>query len=733
MPARSLPLLAALLCLALLAAPAAAAPELEPVASFASPTFVTSPPGDARLFVTERAGVVRIVGKDGAVKPRPFLDITSHTTTVGERGLLSIAFPPDYTASGLAYIFVTGVDGTLQIREIRRSASDPNRAEPGIGRLVLSQEHSRYRNHNGGQVQFGSDGLLYAGFGDGGSGNDPNRNGQSLDTLLGKLIRIDPRKTADGAPYAVPADNPFVAPAPGRDEIWAYGLRNPYRFSFDRLTGDLWLGDVGQDAREEVDHAAAGVGGQNYGWRCYEGTIPTPTIDVPCEPVGHVPPLFDLDQETDIVCSITGGYVARDPGLPTLSGRYLYGDVCRPEIQSASADGEPGTATGLSVDALVSFGQDACARLYTVSLSGPVSRIHDGAATPCDLPEAPTPPAGPQPPPAPPAGSAPTPATAAAAADRAAPRLSVRRSARQRVRGGRAVKLTVAASEAATVSVALRIPGRGDAALRVAHAARRDPRDVPGRRAGRARKAHPYGRHAPLAPRVAHGDRARCRRERVARGAPGPPALAVEQLLRLGLQRLAHDPAARGIALRQRLREVLGLLELDVRRQRRHLGIDDRLDDDRPVGGQGPLPGRRDLVRRIDADALEAEQLGVARVREVGDDLGGEQLGIARQHALLPGDLVEVLVVEHEQDEARVAPAIAVLRHVYQRADPVHLHRPVALDRDHRSVGVDELRRHRVGQRRAHRGQRAREHAAHPAAEAQVARVPVGARSPSRR
>ena len=458
MPARSLPLLAALLCLALLAAPAAAAPELEPVASFASPTFVTSPPGDARLFVTERAGVVRIVGKDGAVKPRPFLDITSHTTTVGERGLLSIAFPPDYAASGLAYIFVTGVDGTLQIREIRRSASDPNRAEPGIGRLVLSQEHSRYRNHNGGQVQFGSDGLLYAGFGDGGSGNDPNRNGQSLDTLLGKLIRIDPRKTADGAPYAVPADNPFVAPAPGRDEIWAYGLRNPYRFSFDRLTGDLWLGDVGQDAREEVDHAAAGVGGQNYGWRCYEGTIPTPTIDVPCEPVGHVPPLFDLDQETDIVCSITGGYVARDPGLPTLSGRYLYGDVCRPEIQSASANGEPGTATGLSVDALVSFGQDACARLYTVSLSGPVSRIHDGAATPCDLPEAPTPPAGPQPPPAPPAGSAPTPATAAAA-DRAAPRLSVRRSARQRVRGGRAVKLTVAASEAATVSVALRIPG----------------------------------------------------------------------------------------------------------------------------------------------------------------------------------------------------------------------------------------------------------------------------------
>ncbi len=483
MPARSLPLPAALLCLALLAAPAAAAPELEPVATFASPTFVTSPPGDARLFVTERAGVVRIVGKDGAVKPQPFLDITSHTTTVGERGLLSIAFPPDYTASGLAYIFVTGVDGTLQIREIRRSASDPNRAEPGIGRLVLSQEHSRYRNHNGGQVQFGPDGLLYAGFGDGGSGNDPNRNGQSLDTLLGKLIRIDPRKTADGAPYAVPADNPFVAPAPGRDEIWAYGLRNPYRFSFDRLTGDLWLGDVGQDTREEVDHAAAGVGGQNYGWRCYEGTIPTPTIDVPCEPVGHVPPLFDLDQETDIVCSITGGYVARDPGLPTLAGRYLYGDVCRPEIQSASANGEPGTATGLSVDALVSFGQDACARLYTVSLSGPVSRIHDGAATPCDLPEAPTPPAGPQPPrPRPPAGSAPPPASR-----RRRPRRPAAQRAPQRTAAGpgrprgQAHRRGLGGGDRQRRAAG---PRGGDAALRVAHAARRDPRDVPGRRQG---------------------------------------------------------------------------------------------------------------------------------------------------------------------------------------------------------------------------------------------------------
>ena len=432
------------------ATPAAAAPELEPVGSFSAPTFVTSPPGDPRLFVSERAGLVRIVGKDGAVKPAPFLDLTTHTTTLGERGLLSIAFPPDYTASGLAYVFVTGADGSLQIREFRRSPTDPNRAEPGAGRLVLSQAHAENRNHNGGQVQFDAGGLLYAGFGDGGAGNDPNGNGQNLDTLLGKLIRIDPRQTAGGA-YAIPPGNPFAGSTPGRDEVWAYGLRNPYRFSFDRQGGDLWLGDVGEDTREEVDRAAAGAGGQNYGWRCYEGTIPTPTINTPCDPPGHVPPLFDLDHEADGVCSITGGYVVRDPGLPTLAGRYLYGDLCQPEIRSAAANGEPGTGTGISVTTLVSFGQDACGRLYTVSLSGPVSRIRDGAGTPCDLPE----PSAPSTPPPGPGGSPPVVTTP----DRSAPRLSVRRSARQRVRGARAVKLTVTVSEPATVDASLRVPG----------------------------------------------------------------------------------------------------------------------------------------------------------------------------------------------------------------------------------------------------------------------------------
>ena len=190
-----------------------------------------------------------------------------------------MAFPPDYTASGLAYVFVTGADGSLQIREFRRSPSDPNRAEPGAGRLVLSQAHAENATTTAARSSSTPTGCCTPASATAARADDPDQNGQNLDTLLGKLIRIDPRQTAGGAPYSVPPGNPFAGTAPGRDEIWAYGLRNPYRFSFDRQTGDLWIGDVGQDTREEVDRAAAGVGGQNYGWRCYEGTIPTPTID----------------------------------------------------------------------------------------------------------------------------------------------------------------------------------------------------------------------------------------------------------------------------------------------------------------------------------------------------------------------------------------------------------------------------------------------------------------------
>ncbi len=438
----------AVLVLAILPASAHAAPQLDRIGSFDSPVYVASPPGDARLFVVERGGTIRIVGKDGAARAQPFADLRANTTTDGERGLLSIAFPPDHAQSGLAYVYLTAPDGDLQIRELRRSAGDPNRAEPGAGRLVIGQAHAQFSNHNGGQVAFGPDGLLYAGFGDGGGANDPNGNGQRLSTLLGKLIRIDPRATPAGQPYSVPGDNPFVGRDDARAEIWAYGLRNPFRFSFDRSAGDLWIGDVGQRAREEVDFAprSRGLGrGANYGWRCYEGSIRTPGV-TPCEAPGHVPPLFDLDRETDGVCSITGGVVVRDPGLPTLAGRYLHSDLCDQRIRSADASGDKSTPTGMSAATLVAFGEDACGRVHPVSLDGPVYRIRDGAATACDLPEAPGTAA--------PAEPAPT----ARGGDRTSCRIAIRRRTRQRVRS---LRLAVTTSKRCTVRATLRIRGVG--------------------------------------------------------------------------------------------------------------------------------------------------------------------------------------------------------------------------------------------------------------------------------
>lgn len=378
----------------LLPAAAGAAPRLERVGRFDSPVYAVSPPGDARLFVAEQDGTVRIVRKSGTVRSKPFLDVSGSISSGGERGLLSIAFPPDYAASGLLYIYVTARDGDVEIREYRRSQRDPNVADRRSRRLVIAQSHKQAPNHNGGQLQFDPQGRLWIGIGDGGGGNDstspPPGNGQRLTTLLGKLLRIDPRR--DGArPYRIPADNPFVGRDDARPEIWALGLRNPFRFSFDRRTGDLWIGDVGQSAREEVDFASAAGGlgrGANYGWVCFEGRFRTPGVAA-CDPPGAVSPLLDRDHGRDGVCSLTGGVVVRDPGLASLRGRYLYGDLCAQAVRAV----EPGDAgsdrrAGFSVNQLVSFGEDACGRVYTISILGTVSRLRDGARTACRLPEA---------------------------------------------------------------------------------------------------------------------------------------------------------------------------------------------------------------------------------------------------------------------------------------------------------------------------------------------------------
>jgi Glucose / Sorbosone dehydrogenase len=428
--------LAALLLLALPAG-AAAAPELMPVGQFDDPVAIAAPPQDpSRVFVVERLGAIRLV-KDGAVLPAPFADLTGPVLAAGtEQGLLGLAFPPDYAITGLFYVFITADSppGELQIRELQRSA-DPDHAVPGPGRLVLGIPHPGASNHNGGQLAFGPDGFLYAATGDGGSANDPGDDAADTGSLLGKILRINPRAGA-----AQPS-NPFG------NAVWAYGLRNPWRFSFDRGTGDLLIGDVGQGVKEEIDWAPAAAGGGrgvNFGWRCWEGSVLTPSdfndrnspplCDSP--PVGTQPPAIEHDHNGGF-CAIVGGFVVRDPGLPSLLGRYLYGDFCADVLWSVALGTGPTTPTELDVARLSSFGEDACGHVYVASLDGPVYRIQDGAPSPCSFPQ--------QPGPGPGGGPAGGPA-----ADRAAPLLRVRYRGTQRLRR---LRVALRANEDCAVTV----------------------------------------------------------------------------------------------------------------------------------------------------------------------------------------------------------------------------------------------------------------------------------------
>jgi glucose/arabinose dehydrogenase len=393
--------------------------ELVPIGTFSAPTYVAAPPGDGeRLFVVEQGGRIRLV-RNGTLLPTAFLDLTTLVLSGGERGLFSIAFAPDYAASGRFYVYYTArePEGELTIAEYLRSAN-PDVAEQA-GRIVLSIPHGTYANHNGGQLKFGPDGHLYIGTGDGGGGGDPDRNAQDLNSLLGKLLRIDPRRGSGGEPYTIPPGNPFVGQAPVRAEIWAYGLRNPWRFSFDRQTGDLTIGDVGQGSREEIDFLPASTGGgrgANLGWSCWEGTLAYQPnyAEAACAPAraAHTGPVWEYSHDRG--CSITGGYVVRDPELPTLFGRYLYGDLCDDRVWSAILQvsaAQDDRVTGLEVPSLYTFGEDACGRVYAASGSGTVSRLHvagrPDAAT-CVPPAQPPQPPGPQPP-APPPPASPSP------------------------------------------------------------------------------------------------------------------------------------------------------------------------------------------------------------------------------------------------------------------------------------------------------------------------------------
>jgi glucose/arabinose dehydrogenase len=347
--------------------------RLAEVADLDSPTFLGSPPGDPRQFVTERAGRVRVI-RDGRVLGRPFLDISADVTTEGEGGLLSIAFAPDYESSGRFYVYYVDRRGRIRIDGLRVDPDEPDRADAGSRVSIIAVAHTE-SNHKGGQLQFGPDGYLYAGFGDGGGQGDPDRNGQDLGELLGKLVRIDPRP--DGG-YDVPADNPFVDEPGARPEIYAYGLRNPWRFSFDRETGDLVIADVGQEEVEEIDFVPRGdaetpPGGQNFGWSIFEGNSRFRAGSAP----GHVRPVLEGLRD-DGFCSIIGGYVVRDRSLGRdWYGRYVYGDLCNATLRRArlSPDGAQSDASGLAVTELVSFGEDAQGRIYAISLKGSVYRL----------------------------------------------------------------------------------------------------------------------------------------------------------------------------------------------------------------------------------------------------------------------------------------------------------------------------------------------------------------------
>ncbi|HEY0317533.1 MAG TPA: PQQ-dependent sugar dehydrogenase [Solirubrobacterales bacterium] len=385
---------AVLLAMTLLPPAAAHGASLQPIGKFDEPIYVSSDPGNPnRLFVVEHKGTIVQV-QNGAVSP--FADVSSVVgcagSCTGERGLLSIAPAPDFDTSGHLYIdYAQDEDGSIHVAELTATGDT---APLGSLRNVLTIQHPEESNHNGGQLQFGSDGYLYVSTGDGGGQQDEHHNAQKLSSLLGKILRIDPRQSGL-LPYTVPPGNPFAgAPAPA-DTIWSYGLRNPFRFSFDRLTGAMLIGDVGESEREEVDYAAApGLGaGADYGWNCWEGPILGPATDEGCAtapPGAFVQPIFDYPHSPPgggkaFGSAIIGGYVVADPSLGDLYGRYLYGDWGTGQVRSFDLGDPYGTdsSEGIEVEDLYSFGEDSCGRVYTVSGSGQVSRITGTAANAC--------------------------------------------------------------------------------------------------------------------------------------------------------------------------------------------------------------------------------------------------------------------------------------------------------------------------------------------------------------
>ena len=337
-----------------------------------SPTgIVNAGDSSGRLFLLEQPGRIRVVA-DGELLAQPFLDISREITSGGEQGLLGLAFHPDYAHSGRFFINYTDENGDSVVSRFTVSSDDPNLADPG-SEVELLRVPQPFPNHNGGGLAFGPDGYLYISLGDGGAGGDPLENGQNLSTLLGTLLRID---VDNGDPYAIPPGNPFVDDSATRPEIWAYGLRNPWRFSFDRETGDLWIADVGQNMWEEINfQGAESSGGENYGWNVMEGAHCFEPAQG-CETDGLEVPVLEYDHDQG--CSVTGGYRYRGSEIGGLQGTYVFGDYCSGQIWGASESGEGwATVPLLSSELRISaFGEDEAGELYVADLgAGNIYRI----------------------------------------------------------------------------------------------------------------------------------------------------------------------------------------------------------------------------------------------------------------------------------------------------------------------------------------------------------------------
>ena len=337
--------------------------------TFSSPILVTNArDGSGRLFVAEQGGRIRIITKAGTKLATPFLDIHTLVSCCGERGLLGLAFSPNYKSNGKFYVDYTDTSGNTVVAEYHRSST--NLASTS-GRILLHVTQP-YANHNGGMLAFGPDGYLYIALGDGGSGGDPQNHAQDKDSLLGKLLRMDVNHRSGSLQYAIPSSNPFVGKA-GNDLVWAYGLRNPWRFSFDRRNGDLWIGDVGQDRYEEIDratHASGGGKGANFGWRVMEGrACYNPASG--CSTSGKRLPIATYSHS--LGCAVIGGYVYRGSAYPAMYGAYLFGDDCSGRIWALTANGASSQSPRLLRDtslAISSFGEGENGTLYLTDLAG---------------------------------------------------------------------------------------------------------------------------------------------------------------------------------------------------------------------------------------------------------------------------------------------------------------------------------------------------------------------------